>query len=140
MTAETPERRSAVMRAVKARDTKPELLVRRAAHGLGYRFRLHGKHLPGSPDLTFPSRKKVIFVHGCFWHGHDCARGARVPKANADYWRAKIARNMARDARALGLLAELGWEALVLWECELKPQAALLERLVAFLGPRRAGA
>lgn len=139
MTAETPERRSAVMRAVKARDTKPEMLVRRAAHGLGYRFRLHAKHLPGSPDLVFPSRTKVIFVHGCFWHGHDCARGARVLKANAEYWRAKIARNMARDAFTLAALADLGWDALVLWECELKPQAALLERLVAFLGPRRAG-
>ncbi|GLK76210.1 very short patch repair endonuclease [Methylopila jiangsuensis] len=138
MTTEAPERRSAIMRAVRARDTRPEMLVRRAAHGLGYRFRLQAKHLPGRPDLAFPSRKKVIFVHGCFWHGHDCARGARAPKTNAEYWRRKIARNMVRDAHALAALADLGWDALVLWECELKPPAALAERLVAFLGKRGA--
>ncbi|MFD1331167.1 very short patch repair endonuclease [Methylopila musalis] len=137
MTAETPEHRSAVMRAVKGQDTRPEMLVRRAAHALGYRFRLHAKQLPGSPDLVFPARRKAIFVHGCFWHGHDCARGARAPKTNADYWRAKIARNTARDKRALAQLIDLGWDVLVLWECQLKPPAALAERLVGFLGERR---
>jgi len=121
------------MRAVKSRDTKPEMLVRRAAHALGYRFRLHRKDLPGSPDLVFPARKKVIFVHGCFWHGHECARGARTPKTNTDYWRAKIARNVARDARARSALDALGWETLTIWECELKRDTRLAERLKSFL-------
>lgn len=130
----TDPARSAVMRAVRSRDTKPEMTVRRAAHALGLRFRLHRKDLPGSPDLVFPSRKTAVFVHGCFWHGHDCARGARLPKTNADYWRAKIARNVARDARARGELEALGWRALTIWECELKDAQALAERLVGFLG------
>lgn len=130
----TDHARSAVMRAVKSRDTKPEMTVRRAAHALGYRFRLHRKDLPGSPDLVFPSRKTAVFVHGCFWHGHDCARGARMPKTNADYWRAKIGRNVARDARARGELESLGWRTLTIWECELKDAQALATRLVGFLG------
>lgn len=135
MTTPPSPERSAVMRAVKGRDTKPEMQVRRAAHALGYRFRLHRKDLPGSPDLVFPSRKKVIFVHGCFWHGHDCARGARMPKANADYWRAKIARNMARDAGALEALTIRGWRSLVIWECELRDVGAIDRALRTFLGP-----
>jgi DNA mismatch endonuclease (patch repair protein) len=94
----TPDDRSRVMRAVKGKDTKPEMIVRRMAHALGYRYRLHRTDLPGSPDLVFAGRQKVIFVHGCFWHGHDCARGSRQPKTNAEYWRAKIARNVTRDA------------------------------------------
>jgi DNA mismatch endonuclease (patch repair protein) len=130
----TPAERSAVMAAVKGKDTKPERLVRRLAHALGYRFRLHRKDLPGAPDLAFPGRAKALFVHGCFWHGHDCARGARAPKANAEYWRGKIARNRARDAAALDALAARGWDALVLWECELK-RDDLPRRLHAFLGP-----
>ncbi|MGA0533487.1 very short patch repair endonuclease [Hansschlegelia sp. KR7-227] len=134
LTLPSPER-SAVMRAVKGRDTRPEMVVRRAAHALGYRFRLHRKDLPGSPDLVFPSRKKAIFVHGCFWHGHDCARGARMPKTNAEYWTVKIARNMARDARVRGELQALGWETLTLWECELKNPDQPAEALSAFLGP-----
>ena len=127
-------KRSAVMARVKGKDTSPELKVRRLAHRLGYRFRLHRKDLPGNPDLVFPGRKKVIFVHGCFWHGHDCARGAREPKANAEYWRAKIARNRARDAASLEALAAQGWKALILWECELKRED-LPARLRRFLGP-----
>jgi DNA mismatch endonuclease (patch repair protein) len=130
----TDPARSAVMRAVKGRDTKPEMLVRRTAHALGYRFRLHRKDLPGSPDLAFPSRRKAIFVHGCFWHGHDCARGARAPKTNADYWRAKIARNVVRDAWARERLAALGWTTLTVWECELKDAEGLRRRLGSFLG------
>ncbi|GLK54273.1 very short patch repair endonuclease [Methylopila capsulata] len=121
------------MRAVKSRDTKPEMQVRRAAHALGYRFRLHRKDLPGSPDLVFPSRKKVIFVHGCFWHGHNCPRGSRMPKTNAEYWQAKIARNVARDWRTLAELGALGWEALTIWECELKDPSGLADRLRSFL-------
>lgn len=125
------------MRAVKSKDTTPELRVRRLLHGMGYRYRLHRKDLPGHPDLVFASRRKVIFIHGCFWHGHDCHRGARVPKTNADYWTIKIGRNRDRDARALKALAEQGWRVLVLWECELKDEAALRETLRAFLdGPK----
>lgn len=130
----TDPARSAVMRAVKSRDTKPELTVRRAAHALGYRFRLHARHLPGSPDLVFPRLRTAIFVHGCFWHGHDCPRGARAPKANADYWRAKIARNVARDARVRAELETLGWRAVTIWECELRDKDALRERLTRELG------
>ena len=130
----TASKRSKVMARVKAKDTKPEMRVRRLAHFLGYRFRLHRRDLPGSPDLVFPSRSKVIFVHGCFWHGHDCPRGSRQPKQNAAYWRAKIARNVERDAAAIAALNTQGWRVLVLWECELKDAAALEERLRAFLG------
>lgn len=132
--------RSDVMRAVKGRNTTPELLVRRLAHCLGYRFRLHRRDLPGKPDLAFPSRRKVIFVHGCFWHGHACARGARVPKDNRDYWVAKIERNRRRDEINLSALQEQGWRVLTLWECELKEEGAVRARLAAFLGPLRSGA
>jgi len=97
--------RSDIMRAVKSKDTTPEMVVRRLIHGIGYRYRLHGKELPGKPDLVFAGRRKVIFVDGCFWHGHDCKRGARQPKANGDYWKPKIARNVQRDADNLVALA-----------------------------------
>ena len=126
------EKRSAIMAAVTAKNTKPEIFVRKLVHRLGYRFRLHRKDLPGSPDLVFPGRCKVIFVHGCFWHGHDCARGARKPKQNSDYWEAKIGRNRARDARTQAELKALGWDILVLWECELK-RDDLADRLAMFL-------
>lgn len=130
----TPEERARVMAAVKGQNTKPEMIVRRLAHALGYRFRLHRKDLPGKPDLVFPGRRKVIFVHGCFWHGHDCARGARQPKQNAEYWRAKIGRNVERDAANLAALEALDWQVLVIWECEMKDRDALADRLKAFLG------
>lgn len=108
------------MRAVKSKNTKPEMIVRKALHALGYRYRLNVKTLPGSPDLVFPKYRAVIFVHGCFWHGHACKRGARLPKTNQDYWRKKIARNMARDAKNSEALRALGWRVITLWECELK--------------------
>lgn len=127
------------MRAVRSKDTAPELLVRRLAHRLGYRFRLHRGDLPGHPDLVFPGRRAVVFVHGCFWHGHDCARGARAPKANADYWTAKIGRNVARDEAAVAALQSSGWRVLVLWECQLKDSSALADRLQEFLGPPSSG-
>jgi DNA mismatch endonuclease (patch repair protein) len=129
----SPEERSRVMQTVKSKDTKPEMIVRRLAHALGYRFRLHRKDLPGSPDLVFVGRKKAIFVHGCFWHGHDCKRGSRQPKTNANYWRAKIGRNVSRDAANLRALDDQGWRALVIWECEMKDRTALAERLKGFL-------
>lgn len=125
--------RSAIMRAVRSRDTAPELRVRRLAHGLGFRFRLGGRGLPGSPDLVFPRLSACVFVHGCFWHGHHCARGARVPATNRAYWTAKIARNRARDAASLKALRALGWRTLSVWECETKDAAALARQLSRFL-------
>jgi DNA mismatch endonuclease (patch repair protein) len=132
------ELRSRTMRAVKSKSTKPEMAIRRLTHALGFRFRLHRKDLPGSPDLVFPARRKVIFVHGCFWHGHDCPRGARVPKTNRLYWLAKIACNKARDGKSLALLAKLGWEALTIWECELQKPSAISSRISQFLGSSKA--
>lgn len=125
--------RSAVMARVRSRNTGPELRLRRLLTGLGARYRLHRKDLPGSPDVVMPARRLVFFVHGCFWHGHDCARGARTPKANRDYWLAKIARNVARDQRALAALTDAGWRAELVWECEFKDEAALAARLQALL-------
>ena len=128
-----PEKRSAVMRRVKGRDTTPERTVRRLLTGLGARYRLHRKDLPGNPDIVMPGRRLAVFVHGCFWHGHDCARGSRVPKANRDYWTAKVARNVARDARSREALATAGWRVETIWECELKDEAAVSGRLKALL-------
>lgn len=122
------------MRAVKGADTTPELVVRSLAHDMGFRFRLHRKDLPGKPDLTFPRLRKVIFVHGCFWHGHDCARGARIPVQNRDYWTRKVARNVERDRNAQSALQRLGWKSLVVWECEIKDQDRLRRALRRFLG------
>ena len=133
MKAEDPARRSATMRAVKSRDTTPELVVRALLRRFAPFYRLHRKDVAGNPDIAYPGRKRAIFVHGCFWHGHDCARGARMPKANADYWRAKIERNRARDAANLEKLRATGWSALTVWECELKDLATLEQRLRAFL-------
>lgn len=132
----SPERRSAVMARIRHKDTAPELIVRRLLHGRGYRYRLHSSRLTGKPDLVFSGRRKVIFIHGCFWHGHDCPRGARPPKANADYWRDKIHRNRTRDQANLMELAAEGWETLVVWECETRFREDLERVLVAFLGER----
>lgn len=121
------------MRAVKSRDTSPELAVRALLRGFAPGYRLHRKDITGNPDIAYLSRKQAIFVHGCFWHGHDCARGARAPKANADYWREKIARNRARDEAYRVRLAEQGWRALTVWECELKDRDALEKKLRDFL-------
>ena len=131
----TDPARSAVMRAVRSKNTKPEMILRRLLHARGYRYRLHRKDLPGSPDLAFPGRRKAIFVHGCFWHGHDCRRGARQPKENAAYWRAKIDRNRARDRQAQEALRAQGWECLIVWECAINPAGtpALSASLDGFL-------
>jgi len=123
-----PEKRSAVMRRVKGAGTAPELAVRRLVWRLGGRYRLNRKDLPGKPDIVLPGRRLAIFVHGCFWHGHDCARGARVPKANRDYWVAKVARNRARDAAARAALLTAGWRVETVWECEMRDAAALEAR------------
>ena len=108
------------MQAVKSRDTTPEMIVRRMLHAAGYRYRLHVISLPGCPDIVFPARRKVLFINGCFWHGHTCLRGSRVPKANWQYWKKKIARNRERDSHSLEALEALGWRVLTLWECEIK--------------------
>lgn len=129
------EKRSAVMRRVKGRDTTPEMKVRKALTKLGARYRLHRKDLPGNPDIVMPGRRLALFVHGCFWHGHDCARGSRVPKQNRDYWVAKVARNVARDARTTEALCAGGWCVETIWECELKDAEALEQRLRRILAP-----
>lgn len=152
----TPEQRSALMSRIRGKDTGPELRVRKIAHAAGYRFRLHGQlarraaavasrrapdvrlaggRLPGKPDLVFASRRKVVFVNGCFWHGHDCPAGRRAPSSNAEFWAAKREGNAARDARHEASLSRLGWQSLTLWECQLKDAGAVLERLDEFLGP-----
>ena len=129
----TPEKRSSVMRQVKGRGTTPERKVRKLLTGMGLRYRLHRKDLPGAPDIVMPGRRIALFVHGCFWHGHDCARGARVPKQNREYWTGKIGRNRARDERTRVELAAKGWTALVVWECELKDVPGLKTKLAQAL-------
>ena len=125
--------RSAIMRAVPGRNTSAEVKVRRLLRPIAPGYRLHRKDVPGKPDIAYVGLKRAIFVNGCFWHGHDCRRGARMPKTNAEYWQAKIDRNRARDADNLRKLEALGWRALVVWECELADAAALDARLREFL-------
>jgi DNA mismatch endonuclease, patch repair protein len=127
--------RSALMGRIRAKDTKPELCVRSLLHRLGYRYVLHDVRLPGRPDLVFPSRKKVVFVHGCFWHGHKCGRGFK-PKSNSAYWAAKIEANRRRDKRQRCKLRRLGWQELIVWECELgalERMERTAQRLVDYL-------
>jgi DNA mismatch endonuclease (patch repair protein) len=126
-------KRSALMARVRDRNTKPEMLVRRLAHALGYRFRLHRRGLPGTPDLVFPARGVVIFVHGCFWHRHVDCRHTTTPKTRAAFWRAKFEANVIRDAVAVARLEAEGWRVLVIWECETKNSEALANRLKTFL-------
>ena len=123
------------MAAIRGRDTKPELIIRKGLHARGFRFLLHGRDLPGRPDLIFPKYRALIWVHGCFWHGHDCARGGRVPKANRDYWLAKVARNKARDAAAEAALMARGWRVETIWECDLKDAEGLSVRLARLTHP-----
>lgn len=120
------------MSRVRGRDTKPEMLVRRLTHGMGYRYRLHRRGLPGSPDLVFPSRMKVIFVHGCFWHQHEGCPRAFTPKSRAEYWKAKLDSNRERDRVTISRLDAQGWRSLVVWECEVAGEG-LQQRLVRFL-------
>jgi DNA mismatch endonuclease (patch repair protein) len=128
-----PAKRSAVMRRVKGKDTAPELQVRRLIWSLGGRYRLHCRDLPGKPDIVLRSRRLAVFVDGCFWHGHDCPRGARVPKANRDYWLGKVGRNRARDITSRAALEAQGWRVEVVWECELKDKPALEARVTGWL-------
>lgn len=125
--------RSSIMAKVKSRDTKLEMLVRRLVYGLGFRYRLHRKDIPGRPDLAFIGLKKAIFVHGCFWHQHPgCKRAAR-PQTNPSFWDAKLNENIERDKRTLAELTGMGWKALVVWQCEMKPLEGLRERIKKFL-------
>ena len=130
-----PERRSENMRRIKSGDTSPEMLVRRTVHGMGYRFRLHGRNLPGKPDLVFAGRRKVIFVNGCFWHCHEDpeCKIARLPKSNRDYWLPKLERNKHRDAENIKALKEDAWEVLTVWECETVDREFLKSTLTEFL-------
>lgn len=132
----TAEQRSHTMRAVRRQDTGPEMVVRRLLHGAGYRYRLHNRNLPGSPDLTFSKRRKAIFVHGCFWHGHDCRRSLS-PQSRQEYWQPKLRRNQARDLANVRDLNAAGWRVIIVWECEtrLSRRPALADRLLSFLGP-----
>lgn len=131
-----PETRSENMRRIRSRDMKPEMVVRRVAHSMGYRYRLHRKDLPGRPDLVFGPKRAVMFVHGCFWHQHDDAgcKRSHVPKSNTAYWEAKLARNVERDMAVQDALRKSGWRVLVIWECETNDVKALQQRIRAFLG------
>lgn len=131
----SPSRRSANMRAIRSSNTKPEMVVRSLVHRLGYRFRLHRRDLPGKPDLVFPGRKAVIFVHGCFWHMHDCA-AVRVPKSNTGYWSPKLERNCQRDAQNVDALKAQGWRVLTVWDCETSDVRWLEKTIREFLSPK----
>ncbi|HTA22652.1 MAG TPA: DNA mismatch endonuclease Vsr [Terriglobales bacterium] len=131
----SPERRSENMRRIRGKDTEPELIVRRALFAMGYRYRLHGAKLPGKPDLVFAKQRKVIFVHGCFWHNHTRpgCKIARLPKSNPDYWLDKLNKNVARDVLRRAELKKAGWKTLVIWECQTRSIAAQMRRINRFL-------
>ena len=133
-----PERRSENMRRIRGKDTAPELAIRKLCWELGFTgYRIHRKDLPGKPDLAWIGRRLAVFVHGCFWQGHDCAEGIRKPKSNRDYWIPKIERNQQRDAENIAALRADGWNVLVIWECEINEQGRLLKRLQKFLLARK---
>lgn len=133
MDVHTPEQRRRNMAAIKGKNTKPELEVRKLIHRLGYRYALDRDDLPGKPDITFPSRRKIIFVHGCYWHMHDCRWGRVIPATRTDFWQAKRTGNVRRDQASHEALVSLGWEVLVVWECEIKNPSYLTDRLIRFL-------
>lgn len=129
----SPQQRSQIMARVRSVDTAPEMAVRRLVHGMGYRYRLHSAKLPGRPDLVFAGRRKVVFVHGCFWHGHKGCKRSRIPSSNRDYWASKIQRNSLRDRAAVRALRRGGWMVLTVWECDLSNVNRLAKRLRRFL-------
>jgi DNA mismatch endonuclease, patch repair protein len=131
----TVDSRSALMARVRQKNTSPEMIVRRLLHRMGYRFRLHQKDLPGRPDIVLPRHKKVIFVHGCFWHRHDCKK-ATMPKTNQEFWKNKFQTNIDRDTKVLRSIKERGWETLIIWECEARDGDQLELRLLKFLGEK----
>lgn len=128
------KQRSRCMSAIRGKNTKPEITMRRMAHRLGYRFRLYRDDLPGTPDLTFPRLRAVVFVNGCFWHSHRCRYGKVMPKANAAFWRKKRLKTVLRDRRNRSATRKLGWRVLTVWECQLRDIDAVQKRLIAFLG------
>jgi len=130
----SPEQRSRNMANIKGKDTKPEKIVRSILHSMGYRFRLHNKQLPGKPDIVLPRYRSVVFVHGCFWHGHDGCKRATMPTTRAEFWQNKIAGNRERDSRNIAALENLGYRCLIVWQCDLKDLGLLKQRLSAFLG------
>lgn len=121
------------MAKVRSKNTKPEILVRKYLHSLGFRYRIHSTYLPGKPDIIFPSKRKIIFIHGCFWHSHINCKQHRIPKSNQDYWINKLASNASRDAKNLEDLNKLGWSTLIIWECETKDLIKLGNKLVSWL-------
>lgn len=127
------EKRSQIMSRVSGKNTKPELIVRSLLHNMGYRFRLHRKDLPGQPDITLPKYNKVIFIHGCFWHGHKDCRRSKRPTTNKKFWHKKLDKNIARDKTNIKYLKELGWDTLVVWTCEVKDVNRLKNKLISFL-------
>ena len=129
----TPEKRSEIMSRVRDRNTKPEMTVRRLLHGLGYRYRLHRRDLPGTPDIAFMGRKKAVFVHGCFWHRHEGCNKASTPKTRVKFWKTKFDENKRRDERKLSALKELGWKTMVVWECEIKDLEGIDAKVTEFL-------
>jgi DNA mismatch endonuclease, patch repair protein len=129
----TPEQRSFNMSRIRSRNTRPEMVVRSLAHRMGYRYRLHRKDLPGKPDLVFPARHKIIFVHGCFFHMHACRYGSVTPNTNKDFWQKKRLSNVERDKRNITALNGLGWKVLTIWECEIKDAESLAALLKNFL-------
>lgn len=130
----SPQSRSALMARIGGKDTAPEISVRKMLHAMGYRFRLHKKEMPGTPDIAFSSRRKVIFVNGCFWHAHGCRIG-KPPKTRLEYWQPKLEHNRARDKRNRADLRALGWEVLTVWQCQTRKPDRLSTRLLSFLGP-----
>ncbi len=128
-----PRKRSEIMSRIRGRGTKPEIIVRRIAHGLGFRFRLHRKDLPGRPDMVFPGHRAVIMVHGCFWHRHPGCKHASTPKTRESFWKNKLEDNVARDRQNETALRELGWRVMVIWECETKDREAVADRIESFL-------
>ena len=134
----TPEQRSERMALIPGKDTRPEMRVRRLAHGMGYRYRLHRSELPGRPDMVFPGQRKVIFIHGCYWHRHDdpSCKLARLPKSRLDFWVPKLEANRVRDRRNMESLKGLGWGVLVVWECETRNDEVVKEKINTFLDPR----
>ena len=138
MTISTDQRpdpaRSSLMSRVRGKHTKPEMSVRRLLHGMGYRFRLHRRDLPGSPDIVFPSKRVVVFVHGCFWHRHEGCRRTSDPKTRIEFWQAKFARNVERDAKNQALLEAAGWKVVIVWECETTKLDVLGRRLISEIG------
>lgn len=127
----TPRKRSDIMSRIRGKNTTPELIVRKLVYSLGYRYRLHGKNLPGKPDLVFAGRQKVIFVHGCFWHFHNCKKG-KLPKSNIEYWQPKLEENRRRDSRNYDALTDLNWKYLVIWQCQLKDMDSVKDTISSF--------